>query len=493
MSGVYRVEIDGAQYDLEGDHPPSEAEARATVAAHHAAPPTPAGPVSRFMAPVGENISGLAQLPGAIAHIGSEALQGHAQTAAAPFMDMAKRQVIDPMVEHGAQAGTEFGQGNYGEGARQLLEAVPVAGPVISDVRASADSGDIAGALGKTAMAALPFARAPKFAEGLASLLKSRSAARMLGVMRPTAARMATAESIAPEVAAGVDGREAMGGLGVGTRKTLADRARSRAKGAGADIEALQSLTQRVDPSPIAAKLRTAAAAKETLAPSGQVFTQDPALVDALRKRAAGVDEMASAFGSDVPSGELFKQRAVLGKKLGSKAYEKMPGSMTPADLEAGTMEKSATSDLLHSEVPGSVVPDHEYHVMRNAYVNIENSRLRDMMGRGGKQVMNLLAGRLAGAVAGGAAGYAAGGHMTGLAGAALGVALGESAYWGSLRATTYADIARLLKAGDVDGAATIIQRSASAYSVDKAIKDRERNRKAHLALQSQALGSPAP
>lgn len=39
---VYTVEIDGKQYDLEGDHPPSEAEARSAIGSHQSVDPTAA-------------------------------------------------------------------------------------------------------------------------------------------------------------------------------------------------------------------------------------------------------------------------------------------------------------------------------------------------------------------------------------------------------------------------------------------------------------------
>jgi hypothetical protein len=335
----------------------------------------------------------------------------------------------------------------------------------------------------------------------MSGLLKNQAAKRILAVMRPVEKRMATAEQIAPEVVNGVVGREASGGIGVGTRQELARRMEARSKLAGETLEGLQQLDTPVDPSPVSSALRARAAAKETRAPNGAVFTEDPALVEALRGHADKIDEMAASFGGKVPGGEIFKQRAVLGKKLGGKGANVIPGDLTTAQVEAGTARNAETSALLHDETKfgkgglgGSAIVDNEYHVTRNAYINLNKSRLRDMLGRDGKQILNLLAGRLAGGVAGGLSGYAAGGgHMAGLAGAALGVTLGESAYWGSLRAATYNEIANLLKVGNMDGAVDVIQRSALTYAADKAVKERERNKKAQAALASQAHGVVSP
>lgn len=506
---TYTVEIDGKRYKIAGDRPPNEAEARAAVSAYTGAAhtdgthatPEQQGALSRFMEPIGQAAKAALGLPaaavrglGTLNYATEQASQGNA----GPMADIGSgvvHAVVDPSREQFRKADEAGAAGNYVEGVGHVAAGLlPVVGPAAADAGETMASDNVAGGLGQAAVALAPFAPAPKFAEGVAQLMKRRAAARMFAVMRPEMKFAQTAREIAPEVASGVAGRESMGGLGVGTRDTLAKRAEARAKMAGSDIEALQTLPQRINPAPISKSLRDEALKKETRAPSGQVFTEDPGLVDALRAHADKVDEITKAFGGDVPAGELFKQRAVLGKRLGNKAAGVLPGDLTSAQVEAGTVRNAQTSKLLHDEIPSSQVPDHEYHIMRNAEINLKRSGLRDLVGRDGNKVMNLLAGRLFGSVAGAATGYAAGGgHVGGLLGAVGGMMLGESAYWGSLRATTYKNIANLLRAGDIDGAANIIQRSASVYAADKAIKERERNHRAQKALRAQAEGVVGP
>jgi hypothetical protein len=488
---IYTVEVDGKQYDIEGDHTPSEAEARQAVAAHT---PPAAGPVERFLEPIGQAARSLAALPGAAVEAGKMIGQGRY----GEMVNNVGRAIIQPQVEQARQAMNS--ESDIEAAGHGLAAALPVVGPAASDIADALKEGNVAGALGQGVVLGAPFLRAPEYAAKLAALLKNRSAARILGVMRPDLARAATAEQIAPEVVAGVAGREEMGGLGVGRRATLAERAKARAELATADLKNLQANTTPVNPAPISQALRDEALSKESVAPSGQTFTEDSALTDALRAHANKVDEMAAAWGGDVPAGELFKQRAVLNKKMGGRGVNGLPGDLTSAQIEAGTARNAQTSALLHDEsqwgeggLGGSKITDNEYHVMQNAYVNLERSRLRDMLGRGGKEIMQLLAGRLAGATVGGAIGFASYGPMAGIAGAALGVTLGESAYWGSLRATTYSQLAKLLRAGNIDEATNLVQRSAAAYTVDKAVRERERNRRAQQALQSQAQGVVAP
>jgi hypothetical protein len=533
---VYTVEIDGQQVDIEGDRPPNESEARAALVAHTSSTQQP-GAVSRFMAPIGEAARGVLGLPAAIARgVGqvADATAAASQGNAQPMVDVGQEMYdsfVGPNVEQARQAVDAFKRGHYSEAAgRGVAAALPVVGPAAAHAGETMASGNVAGGLGEATVALAPFARAPKFADRLALLMKNRAAARIFDVMKPTAARAAVTEKIAPEVVAGIASRQTAGGIGVGNRAALAKRALERKAAAGEAVAALQSIDTPVNADVIPAKLRAAAAKRETLPPErvevqprntglvdqhGQPIvdmeevtvqpppvSKNPALVSALRGQAQDLEDLASQYPEGkIPAGELFKQRAVTNERIGDRAYEKMPGQTTAPHPKADKAFAGAISDLAHDPqwgptgLGGSKLIDHDNHVWSKAATNLENSRLRDLVGRKFDGVKDLLVGRLAGIGMGAATGlYASGGsHLAGVTGAILGGVLGESAYWGSLRAATYSDIAKALAANDIDRAASIIQRTATTYALDKSIRDRERHRRAATALQNQAKGSPTP
>jgi hypothetical protein len=488
---VYEVEIDGRVYEIEGDRPPSEAEARQAVGAYSqpATEATPAGPgpIARFAEPLIEAGKGMLSLPRTVIEAAGESPMGLLAGA------RAVRGILEQSGEQLSQAREAFGQGDYGEAAGRTLAAVPVVGPAGAQMGEALQEGNVAGALGQAVVNLAPGAPGLVKPTSIAGLLRNRAAARILDVMRPSLSRVATAEEIAPAVASGIAGREAAGGIGVGSLKTLSARAKERAGAAGREVEALQALDMPIDPSPVAAELRGRAASLETATPTQQVFTEHPALTGAYRGQAERLEDLASSFGGDVPAGELFKQRAAAGRRIG-KAYETLPGVEPSAPAVAGKEYRTELSKLLHKEVPASKIADLDYRVWKNAYTNFERHRRANLTNRGLKGLKDLLAGRAVGAVMGAGAGLSTTfSPLGGVAGALAGVVLGESAYWGSLRAATYAKLARHLNAGELDAAAGIIQRTAAAYAVDKAVRERERNREAQRALQDQAEGVVTP
>lgn len=542
MTDIYTVEIDGTQYDIEGDRPPSEAEARQAVSAYTPAPhaysghPAPAGPspaelaetaphtqqgsaASRLVEPVVGAVKGLAAMPGAAAR----AIGGFRgiYTDFQPTVD-AVQDVLDPQIEQARKGGAAMDRGDYIEGAgRGAAALVPGFGPAAANIADTAVSGNIAGAIGQTAVMAAPFASAEMLPAGVARVLKRRAAARILDVMKPSLKRVGTAEEIAGEVAGGTAGREAAGGIGIGDRAKLAQRAKARAVAAGKEIEALQGLDTPVDVAPTVERIRGRASELETTPPdrtvtaeepsgildaSGQMVmneventvkgvasSEHPALVSALRTQAKRLEDLAAQYeGGQVPAGELFKQRGALGRRVG-KAYDALPGDEAAAAMEAGKTARTELTGTLHEKIPASKVLDNEYRVFRNAYVNFERARRAQLTASGVQRLKNLLAGRAAGAVAGGITGAGVGGLPGGVLGALGGVVLGESAFWGSLRASTYSQLAKFLNTGDMASAADVIGRAASTYGMEKGVKDRERNRKAHRALQTQAEGVVAP
>lgn len=488
-----------------------------TASAHTSPDP---GPVSRFLAPVGDAAKALLSLPGAVGKLAqSPGLVNPMldQGAAAGALGHA---LIDPSIEQAERAGSAFERGDYGEAAGRALASIPVVGPAGAEMGEAVKSGNYAGAAGQALVNLAPGAPGAPLATGLAKLLRSRAAARILDVMRPATGRAAKAESIAEDLVMGVPGRETAGGIGVGTLKTLSDRAATRATAAGQDVQALQALDTPIDVSPVSRGLRDEAKGLVSTPPPREVLEEvatglldeagDPImgvvtrkvkgkptsehkpLVSALRTQARSVEKMAGQYEDElIPAGELFKQRAAAGRRH-AKAYRNMPGDEPAAVGVAGKAYKGKLTKLLHEEVPASVIPDREYEVFRTAATNFERRRLAALTNRGWRGLRDLLAGRAVGAAMGAGAGMSFG-PLGGVAGALGGAVLGESAYWGSLRAATYAKLSHALNNGRLDEAAEILQRTAAAYAADKAIRERERHRKAQEALRGQAEGVVAP
>jgi hypothetical protein len=358
------------------------------------------------------------------------------------------------------------------------------------------------------------------------TLLRNRARARAIDLQRPSAGRTATAEDIALEIFEGTDGLEGkLPGVGVGTRRTLANRAAARKVVASEEQNMLQNVDTPVGVSPLSQRLRAEAKRKVTTPPNrtelveegtgildefgdeirgtksvdvpGTPVTKDPALVSALEAEADFLDKLASQYpDGKIPGGELFKQRAVTGARI-SKAYEGLPGDVQTAGNQAGKAFKAQLTDELRRalpEVPSAQI-DRGYRVWRNAAVNFERSRLSALTARGWQGLRDLLVGRLAGVSLGAAADLSMGGY--GVAGALTGAMLGESAVWGSLRATSYVKLAKLLNNGNVNGAAELLAEAGGAAlpagRAQDVVSQAERNRKAREALNRQAEGVIEP
>jgi hypothetical protein len=528
---IYVVEIDGKQYDIEGDRPPTEAEARGAIGGTGAAPtqaPTPApqaepakGAVRRFLEPIGDAAKGLASLPGALISMMPGDTDINPFGRAADALGAVGGALVKPSVDQAKGAVAAAGRGDIGEAALRALAVADVGG-VGADIGESAAEGNIAGALGQTAVAAAPLvSKLPIKPTAIAGLLRKRAAARILDVMRPAKGGVAAAENVADDLVMGLAERQTAGGIGTGNLETLAKRARVRADAAGKEIEALQHLDTPIEVRPAADALRREASSLETTPPPQKVLeevessilddagepivgiaekeiaskpiTGHPALVSALRAEAKMIDDLATQYpDSQVPAGELFKQRAAIGRRV-AKAYQQAPGAEAAAGMEAGKSSRQQITRILHEGVPASKIPDREYRVFRTAWTQIESHRRGSLTNRGLKGLKDLLAGRAAGAALGAGVGSLGMGPLGGVAGALGGVVLGESAYWGSLRASTYAALSKALNSGQLDEAANILQRSTLAYSAEKGIKERERNHEAQAALRSQAEGVITP
>lgn len=479
-----------------------------------AKPAPPGGPVERFAAPIGQAIEGIAGLP--------EAAAG----AVANPIAAGETMLVEPSMAQARKAGQALDQGRYVEAAGHAAATLPVVGPIAASIGEALGEGNVAGALGQSVVAAAPFAKAAIRPTGISAALMRRAAARELDVMRPRTAAVAGAEGVVEDVLLGVPGsRHTPGGLGVGNLDELARRAKARAKSAGKDIEALQSDPTPVDPSEVSAGLRAEADRLTTTPPPRKVFEEvrspvldefgdpivgvvereiagrpvsgNPALVKALEAESQFIDDLAAQYPDEkVPAGELFKQRAAIGRRTG-RAYRVMPGDEAAASVAAGKSAREGLTGLLHREVPTSKIPDREYHVFRTAWTNIERHRRSKLTNRGLKGLKDLLFGRGIGMVLGATTGAALGtgaagvgvGAFGGIAGAFVGTMLGESAYWGSLRAHTYAQLAKHLNDGDLDAAARILQSTALTYAASKA----EVSRRAQKELRAQAEGVVEP
>jgi hypothetical protein len=471
----------------------------------HGSPSLQRGAISRFLEPIGEAVTGLAQLPGALASPTSYPAMGKA--------------IVEPSIEQAKGAVRAAGSGDIGEAALRALAVADVGG-VGAGIGESLAEGNVAGALGKATVAAAPFvSKVPVRPTTIAGLLKRQAAKRIIDVMRPTTKRVGTAREIADDLVGGPPFRDSAptaGGIGVGNLDTLTARAAARAEGAGKTIGAFESLTTPTDPSGVPARLRAEAARRETVPPprteleevatglldefedpimgitaktvKGTPISGNKALVSAFRTEAQRIDDLAAQYpDKTVPVGELFKMRRTIGERV-SRGYNKQVGDTSSSELAAGVSARERLKELLHNEVPASIIPDREYRVFRNAAINFSRHQDATLTNRGLKGLKELLAGRAAGAAMGMGVGGLSAGPLGGVAGALAGVALGESAVWGSFRAATYSRLAKALNSGR-DKAAEILQQASFAAAAGKA----ERNRRAQRELQQQAEGVVEP
>lgn len=557
MTDVYIVEIDGEQYEIEGDRPPTEAEARVAVNQMRTVrdPNQPTefeqarrgpqgGALSRLLAPVGDAIRG--GLEGGKALVG-QALRPPSLNQPETLLNLVPGGLAAAKVAQGVAGSIDEQAQATAAAAREgrtseaighgLATALPVLGPAAVDIGESLGEGDVAGAIGKGAVLAAPAARVPKFLRptSFAKALKTQAAKRIIDVLRPRGdAAVAKARGIADDLVAGVPqvdetlapgfpavAHTGEGGIGVGSLDTLVARAKARLEALKPKREALQARTEPIDTRPVSAALRDEARTLETQPPTRKEMVEKPTgLVDsagdpimgiaeetitpppvsghsqlsrALQSEADWIDNLAAQYPDEAaPAGELFKQRAAIGRRV-RKAYQTAPGDEAAAGLEAGQSTREGLTRLLHEKVPASVIPDREYEVFRNAATMFQKHSNASLSNRGLKGLKDLLAGRAASAVLGAATGATTLGPLGGVAGALGGVMLGESAYWGSLRAATYSKLATALNAGRLDVAADILQRSAAAYAADQGIRASERNRRAQRALQTQAEGVVVP
>lgn len=484
--------------------------------------PATGGPIARLFEPVGQFVKGMASLPGAV---GGALLRGDYGQMSRGMGDA----LIDPSIEQGRQAGAAAGRGDLGEAALRALATLDVGGAG-NDVGQSAADGNIAGAIGQAAVNFAPFGKALKPATRAAAALRTRANTRMFRVLNPAKDAVPAVEAVLDDIVHGIDDGKGSRGIGHGSIEDLTIEAEKRRKRAGDLVDVFQNNQTPVRVSPVTRKLRHDAAKLETVPPDRVEWVEVPVLdeagdpviglngpemgmheevvkgtpvsgyptkVSALREQADKIDALAAQYPDElVPAGELFKFRSATGQRVAG-SFDLAAGEQATAAGEAGKTARKYVSEHLKDEIPAAKLADREYQVFNTAWKHFEEGRRTKLTNRGLQGLKNLLTGRmaaqvLAGAVGGGAVGGVTG-SAVGVTGALAGTILGESAYWGSLRASTYSKLSKALNSGDLDQAAAILQRTASVYAVEKGIQDRERNRRAQKALQQQAEGVVGP
>lgn len=154
---IYTVGIDGTDYDIEGDRPPTEAEARAAIASQSQVPAST--PVAQVEVPMSAD---------------EKARAFYAANPLRPASDTATRRerppmlAVDLMNRFGeasagkvAEGASDIGQGNYSRGARKVLQGAGtfagVAGAplLIPEIAAAGVVPTMAGLIGATAAASV--------------------------------------------------------------------------------------------------------------------------------------------------------------------------------------------------------------------------------------------------------------------------------------------------------------------------------------------------
>lgn len=483
---IYRVEIDGVQHNIEGDHPPSEAEARATVAAASATPEAP-GAISRFMAPIGDAIAGIAKAPAALMHGASrymDSLDEASRGNIGPMSDLgtdAAHSVIDPAVDQAKKGGAAFDAGHYSEAAGHGAAALlPVVGPQAAHAGETMGSGNVAGGLGETAVALAPFAPAPKFAEGLAGALDRSSRRSVLNnILQP----MTKVEKDAGMRLAGVAQKEGLvpplstrASQIVRARRALAD-ARSTADdltaqgtAAGKTVDASNVLDRTVNNVP------------PTL-PGGAI----PRSGRAVRATANGVANDAfdaiSAAGNgttDVPLADAIGERRRLDGLL--KAVREAGKDKAPV----GTRSIQDAADAWRGAIATSYPELGAANLRQSDFITITK-----MMERAAKTAERTGG---AGSTLAEAGMTAAKGDIPGLASRGA-RAIITNAPFASLSASGKLLVSKLVSGGP-EAAQAWVRAAAGAgltQPVDDQMNERELNRKAALALRTQATGVVSP
>jgi hypothetical protein len=387
----YRIELDGRTFELEGDHAPTEAEARAAIGEHVASQPPAPVPVTETR--------GWGRTLGDVA-IG--ALKGAGSTATNLGNIVAHVPVVGPaLTATGNALGGAVGRAVYGEasapvtadqatkaarevttatntaqsigkGAEQIAETLVPAGAVSAAGKGLGLAGRVGleaatGAsmsaaqggnplVGGVVGGALPAVGA--VAGAVVPALKESAAKQVVQALGPTKERFkAMAERITPEIL--------KRGLR-GSREALQSQAAEAASVAGDKIDdAIQQFGSRqVGTKPLVDALETAKSAFQTLGPNGAPIVFEPRAVNQL----SGLQKIVSGFGPDIRVDQLVAVRRAWDKvvdQAGGFAHRAQGAIGMPLKdaSEAATKREATTAirKLLDTEVPELSVLNKEF------------------------------------------------------------------------------------------------------------------------------------
>lgn len=440
------------------------------------------------------------------------------------------RSEIDRIGGAAKRAGRDISGGHYGDAIAHGLGVVPLVGPMISENYDKLAEGNFA----EPAADALAFLgpkkllsgtkilgkKVPGLPERAANILRRRAVARSLDLMMP-------GEKTGPSIRASLRAHpEMIEQLGAGNAEELAQRALGVQDALGKKIEGLVQDTTPVDVSMIqeaADKVRQKGKKYVTTLLRDEEYdtglkdqfgnaimgirqvpietSQFPAHQTAHARSANMAERLAAQFADEetgqgaVPFGEVVKARMGAGR-ASKPAQQPIAGTVASPTPESAKVRASAFRDVLH---------DPQFAHLGAAELDAAYSRWKDVatalrradasaIGKKGSAGVEMLKGRVAAKLAatlasggaGAALGFGAGGPVGGalgvMTGAAVGNTLANSAFWGSLRATTYARMARLAAEGKDSAAMRLMWQEAVAYNQ---MKDAEKRQAARKALET--------
>lgn len=384
-------------------------------------------------------------------------------------------------------------EGRDGMGVLHTAAAgVPIVGPMVGDFADAIQDGNYAGAAGQATLAAMPLIKPAKILNPVASALTKRAAVRALEAIGGGPAGSTKLLSTLEKSPGLIED------LGIGSRRTLAERAKGLKNQYGKTVEDFQTIGVPVDTTPAIDAVKARAAQEVAQFPSAipggppVEVSGNPALKRALDK---GVGAL-QAVGTDPPAGELFKFRKQLGGPA-RKAYARQVGDVPPPSVEAAGLTRDSLSKVLHDALPETKTADAAYSNWAKISTRLGRQADIDISQAGKAAFGDYLKGRLiAGVIGGSGAGLFGGpagagaGALVGGGGALIGSYLAKSPFWDSLRAVTYAKIARHINAGNMSGAFDTLTDAATTYAVTE---ETSRRAKAQKALESQGQGVVAP
>lgn len=446
------------------------------------------GPVERFAEPFIGAAKGIGVL-------GKTAVDWASGDVVAPW-EAAKGLVKGDIASRAHQEEEAKADAAHGRDAMGVLHStaslVPVLGPMVGDFADAIKEGNYAGAAGQATLAAAPFLKPAKLLNPVASVLTKRAAVRALeaigGGPAGSTKLLGTLEK-SPGL---------IEDLGVGSRRTLAERAKGLKNQYGKVVEDFQTIGVPVDTTPAIGAVKARAAQEVSQFPSATPggapveVSGNPALKRAMDKGASVLEQA----GVDPPAGELFKFRKQLGGPA-RKAYARQVGDVPPPSVEAAGVTRDALSKVLHEALPETKAADTAYSNWAKISTRLGRQADIDISQAGKAAFGDYLKGRLiAGVIGGSGAGLLGGpagagaGALMGGTGALVGSYLAKSPFWDSLRAVTYAKIARHINAGNMSGAFDVLTDAATTYAVTE---ETSRRAKAQKALESQGQGVVAP